>query len=197
MVIVNWGNPATLQSPPWTSYPVPILSGVVAGLVQIFCAWRISLLSKTVVARCIAVFVALVAVMQGVAAIVTGIQWRVLGVARASQIKSSPTIWLAGSVICDVIIALAMSYLLYKAKTPDMFSRTNNLVDRLIRQVVQSGAITAVMATVELVLFLVAPENYLHITLYSNVLLANLNSRRSHTGVYETNPSTTLGSNNV
>ncbi|KAG6823326.1 hypothetical protein H0H92_010593 [Tricholoma furcatifolium] len=72
-----------------------------------------------------------------------------------------------------------MSFILYTEKTPLHFKRTQNLMDRLIAQSIQSGTITAVAATTQLVFFLTDPEYFLYACVYSNVLLANLNARQS------------------
>ncbi|KAG6811525.1 hypothetical protein H0H92_007038 [Tricholoma furcatifolium] len=54
---------------------------------------------------------------------------------------------------------------LYSAKSTNTLERTNMLLNSLIARVVQSGTITAVFAVVELVLFILEPETYLHICL--------------------------------
>ncbi|KAG6811203.1 hypothetical protein H0H92_008565 [Tricholoma furcatifolium] len=54
------------------------------------------------------------------------------------------------------------------------------MIDKLITQVVQNGAITAASALVNMILFVAQPDNLLDIRLYTNVLLANLNARRKH-----------------
>ncbi|KAG6808885.1 hypothetical protein H0H92_002471 [Tricholoma furcatifolium] len=141
-------------------------------------------LKRTPVFLGIAGLIVAIALMQCITALVNGIQ-----------------VFLVGAAGADVLIALAMTFVLYARKSPDMLARTNQLLDKLIVQVVHSGAITAVVAIVELICFHLKPETYLHICLYSNVLMANLNSRRkpSHSATnsrayYDTNES--IGTNN-
>ncbi|KAG6819516.1 hypothetical protein H0H93_011131 [Arthromyces matolae] len=44
------------------------------------------------------------------------------------------------------------------------FEVTNNMLDRLMIQAIRSGSITAVAALVELILFVIQPSNYIHVT---------------------------------
>jgi hypothetical protein len=51
---------------------------------------------------------------------------------------------------------------LHSARIKTQFGATNSLIDRLMIRVVHSGAITAVAAGVELILYVIAPEEFLH-----------------------------------
>ena len=71
------------------------------------------------------------------------------------------------------------------------FKKTHDLVNKLIRLTVETGALTATIAVIDLILFLAASNTDYHITpalllakLYSNTLLVVLNSRItiSHAG---------------
>ncbi|KAG6871994.1 hypothetical protein C0995_014046, partial [Termitomyces sp. Mi166 len=57
-----------------------------------------------------------------------------------------------------------MVYILSSSKTPYLFEKTANLIDRLIIQAIQTGSITAVAALVELILFAILPYNYVHLS---------------------------------
>ncbi|KAG6814750.1 hypothetical protein H0H93_012374, partial [Arthromyces matolae] len=130
--------------------------------------------------------------------------WGVLGAVRGAEHKTPVIVWLVGSTACDIAIALTMTYVLHTAKTAHMFMRTQNLIDKLIFQVVQSGAITAGGAVVDMVLYLCYTDNYLHVgmvvllgKLYSNVLLANLNGRPGNRDYIENGPAAVSSHNNV
>lgn len=93
---------------------------------------------------------------------------------------STPAIiWLAGSAACDVIIAAFMVYLvrastceLYRADLPTVtasqlrksatgFEGTDNVINRLTRMTIETGAVTAFAATLELICYLKWKENNL------------------------------------
>jgi hypothetical protein len=78
--------------------------------------------------------------------------------------------------VCDVIIALSMMFYLLKSRTG--FSNTNTILTRIIRVTVETGLVTAIFATLDIVLFLAFPDVNYHIApnlalakLYSNSLL--------------------------
>ncbi|KAF8643220.1 hypothetical protein AX16_009154 [Volvariella volvacea WC 439] len=188
----------------WLS--VPIFSGIVSCSVQLFFAYRIKVLSQSIL---IGAAVSVIALLQGSAAIAAGVQ--AFQVGNFSELQSvafvSTSIWLVGSAVCDVIIAILMIYFLSKRNTG--FKKTQMLVTKLIKLTVETGAITATIATLDVILFLVFQEKNYHTVpaltlakLYSNTALAVLNSRiqirggRDDTGssqdLHQTVPTSTI-----
>ncbi|EIW76481.1 hypothetical protein CONPUDRAFT_64551, partial [Coniophora puteana RWD-64-598 SS2] len=90
-------------------------------------------------------------------------------------------LWLASAVICDVIITASLVYYLNKHKQGFIWSDT--VIDRIIALTVQTGMITAIWATVHMILFLSSTGgihlifNYMLGSLYSNCLMSTLNAR--------------------
>ncbi|KAG6814667.1 hypothetical protein H0H93_012663 [Arthromyces matolae] len=111
---------------------------------------RIIVLKRTTLTLCICIVIALITVVQCSCSFVVTVQWGVLGAVRGAEHKTPVIVWLVGSTACDIAIALTMTYVLHTAKTAHMFMRTQNLIDKLIFQVVQSGAITAGGAVVDM-----------------------------------------------
>jgi len=191
ILILGWGDPTVFAHPPWTSATFPIMSGLIGSLVQTFFAWRIWVLQKTRLAMCTAILIVLIALMQCISGIVFSIRTLFIDILNINSLRSGVIVWLVGALACDVIIVVAMLIILYDARRPPIFERTLDLIDKLTIRTVHSGAVTAVAATVELVLFLVAPENFMHDTpvlflgkLYSNILMANLNGRLKNDSTY-------------
>ncbi|KAG8822123.1 hypothetical protein FRC17_009647 [Serendipita sp. 399] len=93
------------------------------------------------------------------------------------------TVWLGGTALCDLIITTAIvSFLLIKIAG---FKPTDNVVSKVIKMTVETGALTTSFATADLILFLLFPATNLHLIfciplakLYSNTLLAMLNARK-------------------
>ncbi|KAG6825802.1 hypothetical protein H0H92_002398 [Tricholoma furcatifolium] len=70
-------------------------------------------------------------------------------------------VWLAGSASCDVIITVVMISIFYNVKSKLHFKNTNTMLDKLIVQVIECGAITTAVALVDMILMLVQPGNLL------------------------------------
>jgi len=186
-LIVNFGTVGDLiNSPPYVD-ATPVLNGIVATSVQFFFAWRIwqlstaSILGRIAVALIVAISLVQFAGTIGVTVVFALVN---TNVAEITKVTLFAELWLAGGFVCDVIIAVTMASLLWSAKSKSGFRSTETLLNRLIINTVETGAITATLALVELILFKKFSATYYHITveyilgrMYSNVLLATLNGR--------------------
>ncbi|KAF8326565.1 uncharacterized protein EI90DRAFT_3069705 [Cantharellus anzutake] len=176
----GWGDPEALIKPGWSWIAVPLISGIVSCTVQMFFSWRIWKLSERWL---VSLFISAIAVMQGVCAAICGVWFSIINdVTKISSLTTPATIWLAGSAACDVLIAGFMVYLLRKSATG--FEGTDTVINRLTRMTIETGAVTAAAATLELIFYLRWKENNLHMIpalalakLYTNTLVATLNSR--------------------
>ncbi|KAF9039538.1 hypothetical protein BDZ89DRAFT_945376, partial [Hymenopellis radicata] len=177
---VGYGDLDTLDQIHLSWLAVPVLTGLVSFIVQCFYGHRIYLLTE----RCwIPSAIALLAFTQFTAAVTGGIQVYLKG--RFSQIESArtaSTVWLAGSAACDVVIAIAMTHHLVSADTG--FKSTHLILTKIIRLVVETGSVTASVAVLDLILFLVFPHATYHTVpaqclakIYSNAVLVLFNSR--------------------
>jgi hypothetical protein len=188
ILVSNWGNPAILSFPPWTSITFPLLNGVIGMFVQIFFAWRIWTLERSPFARTAAVLTVFIAIAQAVSACVAAIRSLTIDLLDLIQLFPGYAVWLVGSLVADILIMVCMLVILGKAKKNIGFSQTITIVDRLMVQTVHSGMITAVLAAVELILFLALHDgNYYYVCvalilgkIYTNVLISNLNGRKLH-----------------
>ncbi|KAL0575936.1 hypothetical protein V5O48_006048 [Marasmius crinis-equi] len=158
-----------------------IFDGLVAFCVQVYFAFRLYLLSKY---RILPVIITLMALAQVSGAIATGIIAKMVGAfSRIREPCFIPAMfWLGGSAACDVAIAVSMIYVL--SRYNEGFHETRDLVRRLIRLTMETGSLTAAIATLDLILFLAFPTQDYHITpalslakFYSNSLLVVFNSR--------------------
>ncbi|PBK60306.1 hypothetical protein ARMSODRAFT_966191 [Armillaria solidipes] len=181
----NFGNVSELEGMHLIWFTIPILSGFVGCIAQLFYAWRMYKFSKK--ARWLCIILSVIAFTQFAAAICSGIQIRSLNsghysnLHKYSMVKVTAIIWLGGSVLCDTAIALCMTYVLCRAQTG--LKSTRILLSRLIRLTIETGTITAAIAAVQMALFLshnnnysIVPANCL-IQMYANTVLAVCNSR--------------------
>ncbi|KAF8214271.1 hypothetical protein K438DRAFT_1956356 [Mycena galopus ATCC 62051] len=161
-------------------FPVCILGSVIAGIVQLFYAHRLRLYSGSWITGGI---VAVLAVLQIGSGIGQGLISEQL--VDRSKLTGRPiclTIWLVSTALCDVLIAGFMTY--YLKREPIKCNRLRNTVTRIVRYTVETGAITAIVATMQLVVAHAFPKKDYFETpswmlgkLYSNNLLVLLNAR--------------------
>ncbi|KAK0432594.1 hypothetical protein EV421DRAFT_1497785 [Armillaria borealis] len=179
----DFGNLSGLDNVHLTWVTLPILTGFVGCIAQLFYAWRMYKFSKK--ARWLCIILSVIAFTQFTAAIYCGIQIRNDGhysnPEKDSKVRVTAIIWLGGSVLCDTAIALCMTYVLSRAQTG--LKSTRILLSRLIRLTIETGTITAAIAAVHMALFLsynndypIVPANCL-IKMYANTVLAVCNSR--------------------
>ncbi|KAI0709497.1 hypothetical protein C8Q76DRAFT_799495 [Earliella scabrosa] len=176
----GWGDAATLNNPQWLWFDVPLMSGIVSASVQTYFAWRIYVFSKS---RLLSGFVVLIALMQGSAGVASGIKAHLVNsLADLQKETTKPLIvWLGGSVACDIVIAICMLYFLSRGRQG---LASDAVLTRLIRLTVETGTLTASIACLDLVFFLVFKDNNLHLTpalvltkVYTNTLMMLLNNR--------------------
>ncbi|KAF9061467.1 hypothetical protein BDP27DRAFT_1394255 [Rhodocollybia butyracea] len=200
----GWGHPSALEFPGWTFTALPCVSGIVAAWVQTFFAWRIHILGKWKLLPCLIIFLALAQCGAAWAIGIGFIPLRDIQKLHMVDMFARTIIWLGGAALADVAIAFSMFYLLYSAKQRTKFQQTDRIISRLIRVTVETGAITATSAIVELILFQTMQTNNLHFTmyvipvflqfLYSNAFMASLNSRSGSKLSHESHSISTMTS---
>ncbi|TFY79283.1 hypothetical protein EWM64_g4729 [Hericium alpestre] len=185
----GWGDLNALRFTSWGFDITPLVSGIAAAWVQLFFAWRIWTLGMRGnypwIWKIVTILIVLVALAQGIAGMAAGIRFISLAdIAQFHIIYGSASTWLAGSAACDVMIALSMVILLSGAKKRAFGTKSERLLSRLIQMTIETGAVTATAAVLDLAFFLGQPENNLHLLmalllakLYTNTLYATLNSR--------------------
>ncbi|KAK0434161.1 uncharacterized protein EV420DRAFT_1654172 [Desarmillaria tabescens] len=96
---------------------VPVISGVVAYVGQTFYAYRIFILSRS---RIIPIFIACVSLTSSAAAIITGVySFEAGNIIELDKRKIFITvgIWCGTSALCDIVIAICMTYHLMRRNT--------------------------------------------------------------------------------
>lgn len=178
---LGWGSFSDLLEVWFTWFDLPFLTGLTSATIQCFYAWRLFVLSKSYV---LAITIAAIALVQGAAAMAEGLQIFISQNVPGTQTDTFKTtaVWLGGTALCDIIICCAMFYFLSKSRTG--FRTTDSVLNMLIRITIETGMVTAVVAIIELTLFLTFKHNFYHVVpafmlskLYSNSFLVLLNSR--------------------
>ncbi|PBK88461.1 hypothetical protein ARMGADRAFT_970944 [Armillaria gallica] len=161
---------------------VPIMGAAAACVGHAFYAYRIFILSKS---RIVPAFVICVSLIGFVAAIITGIDsFQVGDITGLNDRTTSMSIGIScgGAALCDIVIAVCMTYYLLRSNTG--FHRTRILGTKLIRLIIETGSLTAVVALATLILFFAFPHQTFYVTpalvvskMYANTAYMVLNSR--------------------
>ncbi|KAJ8077549.1 hypothetical protein PM082_001981 [Marasmius tenuissimus] len=163
---------------------VPVLGGLVGLGVQVFYAWRISILSES---RIGPLLLAALSFLSAVAALASGAFGSrvkpIQQIGSSGGVRFSTAIWYTTSAACDLIIAVYMCYLLTRGSS-NGFESTRRIIGRIIRLTVETNALTAALA-VTTVGLLLGQNNQTYYTafslilpsIYGNTLMVMLNLR--------------------
>ncbi|KAJ7275879.1 hypothetical protein C8J57DRAFT_1466536 [Mycena rebaudengoi] len=170
-IVTTWSNPLLFDYVIWSASMIPFMCGLIAGIVQVFYAWRIWMLSPNKFMQAIAVII--------VTMLKNPSQQHLL------HLHPEVSTWLAASLADDILITACMTYILAKAKSQSFSTRSETMLTALIGRVIQTGAATALCAIVDLALFVLYPTvNYYFVPgyilgkFYTNSLMMTLNLRR-------------------
>ncbi|KAF7297038.1 hypothetical protein MIND_00936300 [Mycena indigotica] len=195
-LIVRYGAPRALVVSPILLPGDAISIVLVSTPIQMFTAWRISVITgKKIFSVLISLF-ALVSfgtsilpcpsaadiLLSGGGAMVSIFTVMRNQYREFASFTSVIILWLVCSAFCDVLIAVVLTYSLSTRKTG--FTAVDGQINRIIRLTVQTGAITAVAALLDLILFLSFPTSTVQFIpdfplskMYSICLVSTLNAR--------------------
>ncbi|KLO12207.1 hypothetical protein SCHPADRAFT_941394 [Schizopora paradoxa] len=185
---IHYGDASFLNNIQLLSLSIPIFSGLISCAVQMHYGYMMRMLSGS---RLLGLTVAFFSIIQCSAAIVQGVQDFCINelTELSTRAFASETVWLAGSAICDLIIAFGMTFILLRKDTK--LPTTHALITKLVRIIVETGCLTAISATTQMALFIIIRDKPYFACLalalaklYSNSLLAILNSRIHIEGVH-------------
>ncbi|KAF5392192.1 hypothetical protein D9757_001526 [Collybiopsis confluens] len=200
----GYGNLATFDKSALEWFPVCILGSLIAGIVQMFYANRVYTFSRSKPAYAIISVFALLQIGSGIG---QGVISKL--VTDRSNLASKPIcvtvsqdveitfaavdiaviskIWLVSSAVCDLTIAGCMTFYLKRQRVLSI--HTSKVITKLVRYTIETGAVTALVAIVQVVVFLASPKDNFFETpswtlgkLYSNSLLVLLNARAEIVG---------------
>lgn len=182
---LNWGEIQSHLIIDWSWEPLPALNGFLAMMVQSFYVWRIYNLTRNI---WVSLFIESVSLTQCTLAFYYGIRVSVesRGIDELFALTDVISAWLILSAACDALITITIVFVLQRANRRTKFKQTTSAITRLIHFSVETGLITSVMAVIELILWITSRQWKIHFIgflvlgkLYSNALVATLNSRAS------------------
>ncbi|KAG7441675.1 uncharacterized protein BT62DRAFT_936805 [Guyanagaster necrorhizus] len=156
MLIDNFMNPAAFGGADWIVCTDPVLSGLMASMVQGFFSWRVWVLTRN---PFYFGFVVLCAIASTAGGIGTGIYAAIImDFSKFRKIKAVALIWLISGALGDLAITLIITSYLRKAR--GTFPRTDRLLRKLIRLTMQNGLLTSLLAVVDFSLYLASNKPY-------------------------------------
>jgi len=195
--ITSFGVP--LIVPPKTFDISIFFSGVISACVQGFFSFRIYTLSRTLVIPIISWFLSFLRLVVGTAVFITAYRMTALPIFEA-QFGWLITTAASVGVGNDLLITVTLVLVLQKQRG-EVQARTVPLVDRLIIWTMETGLMTTVASLATLICFLTMKGNLVWggvfvvvSRLYSNSVLASLNSRQTLRTMNTGYPSVTLSS---
>jgi hypothetical protein len=177
--IAGFGDMERLKNSRFSPIDTPTIDAFISLIVQGFFCYRIWTLNKRMLWLC--VIIAILSVAQAIGAAWGGIKSASLG--RYAIVKPTIYLWLIGSAVVDILIAIAMTLLLRRMRHNEgRFS--SYVLPRVVRLTVETNSLTASVALVSFVLYVAFPNEIYYVCptgvigkLYSNTLLVTLNNR--------------------
>ncbi|PBK82337.1 hypothetical protein ARMGADRAFT_1170969, partial [Armillaria gallica] len=192
----GFGDMDSLTGKHLSWFTIPIISAIVAGVGQVFYAYRIFILSKS---RIIPISIICISLINSVASIFTGIYGFKAGIIdrlNTRKMHIAVGISCGAAALCDILIAICTTYYLMRSTTN--FRRTRMLVTKIIRLTIETGSVTALAALLDAVLLIVIPHQTSNLALglvmpklYANSVYMVLNSRFEIIGGRDTYRSST------
>ncbi|KAJ7429391.1 hypothetical protein B0H11DRAFT_2145552 [Mycena galericulata] len=178
-LIMQYGEQASILVSPKLLPGDSILIAIVSAPIQLFTAWRISVITGSFIVPTLIGLLSLTSFVGGI--LVSIMVFLNPNFRDFDTFSTEVSLWLVSSAVCDVSIAIAMSYSLWRRKTG--FSQVDGQINRIVRLTVETGAVTAVAALVDVLLFQLFPTTSLNFIVdyplsnpYTCSILAMLNS---------------------
>ncbi|KAJ6486923.1 hypothetical protein C8R45DRAFT_1098184 [Mycena sanguinolenta] len=176
----GFGNLIQFSKAHISPFYTPIAGSIIASVIQLFFCYRIWIIKKT--ALYLSIVIAVISVIQAIGGMGGGIKAIVAANQDHDELRTV-LMWLIGDAVADVMIAATMTVLLTQANREN-HSRTNGLVKRIVRLVIETNALSASVAILGLILFAGVPgTNYFVCPtmilpgIYANTLLVTFNNR--------------------
>ncbi|KAG7100231.1 hypothetical protein E1B28_002005 [Marasmius oreades] len=181
----HFGNVTTFASLENLWLSVFVINAISGTIVQLFFAYRISVLSKL---RILGTLVALLAVAGCAAGIASGVRAKISTLTNLATIavstKTESTVWLSISAGCDIVIGICMVTILSRNRATGLNPETDHATKKIIWLTIETGTLTTVVAILTMVFTIAFPDKaYCNILMdiigkiYSNNFLVILNWR--------------------
>ncbi|KAF7358045.1 hypothetical protein MVEN_00851700 [Mycena venus] len=179
-LIIQYGKQAALAISPKLLPGDSVLISIVSAPIQLFTAYRISVITGSFILPGIVTLLSIGSFATGISVSINVFlnpEFR-----NFERFSTEVIVWLVLSAVCDIVIAIGMTHALYTRRTG--LSDVDGKINRIIRLTLETGALTAITALADVMLFLVFPGTSANFivdfplsALYTCSVLAMLNSR--------------------
>ncbi|KAB5592808.1 hypothetical protein CTheo_3728 [Ceratobasidium theobromae] len=181
--ITLFGDLPGLTHSHWLLNVEPLMTVMISSVAQVFFAWRIVMLTGRPWVGWMIAFVAFVEFASGVGCTIGA--FIVNEFSRFQELRVGVIFWMGSTVLTDVLITSILCWYLHSHRTG--FSRTDDILSRLIRLTMQTGLVITIWSIIDLILYLTVNNN-IHLLfqlplckLYTNSLMSTLNCRAGWT----------------
>jgi len=173
--MAGFGDMKSIENYRFSRIDISIMDAIISLIVQGFFCYRIWTLNRRLSWLCVAI--AVLSVAQASGALWDGLK------GKSEVIKPALYLWFIAGVLADVLVAIAMIYLLWQSRgNKNRYS--SYVLPRVVRLTIETNTLTATVAIVTFVLYVVFPNEVYYAAsagvigkLYSNTLLVTLNNR--------------------
>ncbi|KAJ7574898.1 hypothetical protein C8J56DRAFT_977791 [Mycena floridula] len=184
-LVQQFGQMRALKESPVYLRTDPIMTAIVSMPVQTFMAWRIMIITQTRLWSCIIATTAMVSFGASLFCTIN-VSFKP-DFAQFSEFRAAPLTWLFASALADVMITGVLVHSL-RVRRSGFNASLDAHLNRIIRLTVQTGALTAVFALSDALVFLILKNSTIFFSwdlslsrLYLITVLSSLNARDSFT----------------
>lgn len=182
--VINYSNPSILSVSPWSFTIEPMITGLVAMVVQLFYAWRVYAVSNH--RLLIPITIITLSVVQ--------CAWSIASTVRIVQLDAQFSqfatfeygviIWLTAAAAADCLISGSLMY--YLSAHTGEHSLSSSAIEIIILRTIECNSLSTMAAIANIILFVTAAQTgtwhvaaqLVLVKLYINSLLVSLNSRK-------------------
>ncbi|KAF9243170.1 hypothetical protein BU15DRAFT_43310, partial [Melanogaster broomeanus] len=163
--------PLSWISDTWSFEAISTLTGLISFMAHVFYCWRIRVMGRS---WYIPIFVIMISLLQCI----------LLGLRSMVVFLSINVTWMIANFVCDLIITIETTRLLFLRGAASSFKDTHGLVTKLIRLTFETAAATTAAMLLQFLLFWfgqgvidISIDGFTKGVGYANCLLATLNAR--------------------
>ncbi|KAH9169092.1 hypothetical protein EDB89DRAFT_2073292 [Lactarius sanguifluus] len=179
-LVVNFGNVENLQYSVWALDLQLILSVVIDISVQLYYAWRVYIVSHSII--CPIIIVVSVVISSSFAIFVFAYEVSHNRFSDFHTLAWMSYVGLSAVTVGDTVVAASMCWSLYRRRTG--FAKTDSVIVTLMAYSINSGLLTGLLSLASTISIVVSPSSLIWLAFfwamskcYVNSLLAMLNSR--------------------
>ncbi|KAI0253513.1 hypothetical protein BJV78DRAFT_182548 [Lactifluus subvellereus] len=153
--MAGFGDLGSLMKPWFARIDIAVMDGVISFIVQVFFGYRIWTLNRRLWWLCL--IIAALSVTQAIGAFWDGFM------GKSNVIKPSLYLWFSSSVLADILIAVAMAYLLIQRRGNEN-RYSNYVLPRVVRLTIETNMLTTTVAIVTFALYIGFPNEVYYAT---------------------------------